>query len=443
MMRGRWRRWLNRLAVTAVIGAAIVGTALWTRGLDVRWHWSSSGPGQISDASAALAESLDGTLTLTAAVPAEHFLRRHIKQLAAAYRRHHADVELSFLDPKTDPKATRKQGLQRTGEILVGYRGRHELVKVPSEARLSAAIERLLRSQDAFVAYLTGHGERSLEGQANFDLGQFGKALSRRGHRLQPLSIARTPVIPDNTALLIVAQPRADFMPGERQLLADYVKRGGNLLWLTEPDAPGNWPSALGVKRIPGVVVDPQAKDLLAVDDPRLLLLDGNTDHPATTSLDAPLLLAQAAALQPGEGSSKWQVHALLRTAGRDWADSDYDPAASPVHAEAEPTGPLNVGLTLSRRTDSGTQRIAVIGDADFLSNTYLGNGGNLAFGLNLVEWLTSADQFVSRYTAAAPDQRLDYSRAEILGIGFGSLFVVPGLLLLGAGWAWQRRRRG
>jgi hypothetical protein len=49
----------------------------------------------------------------------------------------------------------------------------------------------------------------------------------------------------------------------------------------------------------------------------------------------------------------------------------------------------------------------------------------------------------VSRYTAAAPDQRLDYSRAEILGIGFGSLFVVPGLLLLGAGWAWQRRRRG
>ena len=33
--------------------------------------------------------------------------------------------------------------------------------------------------------------------------------------------------------------------------------------------------------------------------------------------------------------------------------------------------------------------RIVVVGDSDFLSNTYLGNGANLEWGLNSLNWLS------------------------------------------------------
>jgi len=86
---------------------------------------------------------------------------------------------------------------------------------------------------------------------------------------------------------------------------------------------------------------------------------------------------------------------------------------------------------------------VIVIGDSDFLSNAYLGNGGNVELGLNLFNWLNHDDQFITVTARTASDVNLELGKTAQIIIGFGFLFGMP-LLLLGSGVAiwWRRRNR-
>ena len=87
-------------------------------------------------------------------------------------------------------------------------------------------------------------------------------------------------------------------------------------------------------------------------------------------------------------------------------------------------------------------QRVAIVGDADFLSNRYLGNGSNLDIGVNLLNWLASDDELIAIRPRPAPDTRLELTPAEQIGILLVFLFLLP-LGLLGGGFGiWFGRRR-
>ena len=118
-----------------------------------------------------------------------------------------------------------------------------------------------------------------------------------------------------------------------------------------------------------------------------------------------------------------------------------------PLRTETgELKGPLDFGFALNRLSPSpakSEQRAVVIGDGDFISNTYVGNGGNRALGERIVDWLLGDDVLVDLPTRGAPDRVISLSQDGLNALTFGFLIALPALLLgLGAGIAWRRRRR-
>jgi ABC-type uncharacterized transport system involved in gliding motility auxiliary subunit len=87
-------------------------------------------------------------------------------------------------------------------------------------------------------------------------------------------------------------------------------------------------------------------------------------------------------------------------------------------------------------------QRVVVIGDGDFLSNTYLGNAGNLGLGLNIVQWLSHDDASLDISIKSAPDTSLVLGKVAQAVIGLGFLFGLPVLLLVTGILIWLLRRR-
>ena len=47
--------------------------------------------------------------------------------------------------------------------------------------------------------------------------------------------------MPDNATVLVITQPQVDLLPGEVDKMMRYVDRGGNLLWLVDPDPCTDW----------------------------------------------------------------------------------------------------------------------------------------------------------------------------------------------------------
>ena len=86
--------------------------------------------------------------------------------------------------------------------------------------------------------------------------------------------------------------------------------------------------------------------------------------------------------------------------------------------------------------------RVAVIGDSDFASNSYLGIQGNRDLFMNTVGWLAQQENLISIRPREADDRRLTMTASEQRFVVWSSILGVPavifGLGILG----WTRRRR-
>ncbi len=444
MKRGHWLR-LHAIAFALLFAACLAALGWLSDRHAVSWQWAGAQT-RLTEASLRLLAQLDAPVQAVVFVTPGHFLERHVQGLLARYAAHAPDFTWEFVNPEARPDLVRRLGVQGAGEVVLEYKGRREQVTVPTEAYISAALERLHRGAGQRIGYLTGHGERRLTGEANYDLGAFGRALAGKGYQLQALNLASGGGVPEEIDLLLVAGPQTDLLAGELRALERFVQDGGNLLWLAEPEDAQRLDTlaqALGVHPQPGVLVDPQAGELLGVDDPRLLLLEEYPSHPVTARLQAPSLLPHAIALGLS-ADAPWQVEPLLVASPRHRQVLDFETKAVELPPPREGER-LLLGIALTRESghQGGRQRVAVIGDGDFVSNTYIGNGANLQLGLNLVDWLTESEVFLDLYAQAAPDQRLELAKGEIVAIGFGFLFGLP-LAFLGVGvWCWWRRRSG
>ncbi|MCZ6577022.1 MAG: ABC transporter, partial [Gammaproteobacteria bacterium] len=87
-------------------------------------------------------------------------------------------------------------------------------------------------------------------------------------------------------------------------------------------------------------------------------------------------------------------------------------------------------------------QRVIVVGDGDFLSNTFLGNGVNLELGMSVANWVSQDDDYVNIPVRVNPDRSIALTDTSRVFIGAGFLFVLPLLLAASGTLIWLRRRR-
>jgi len=433
----------NRLSTGVLLCA--LGAAAWlTERYSYQADWTQTRSNTLSPATQKLLQAMPGKVALTAYIKSGLPIRLQIAHLVDRYSHLKPDLKLDFIDPNHAPEKARELNIGEEGLVVVGYQGRSEKLSFIDEATLTNALLQLSHAEDRWVTFLTGHGERSPEGEANFDLNRFGKELVRRRINAQTVNLAKLPAIPNNSALLVIASPTVALLPGEIEIVKQYIQRGGNLLLLTDP---GNqaldfiW-SALGIHPLPGQIVDKAAKQA-GIDDPSFVIVSEYNHHPITRNFQTLSVYPGAAGFDI-DADIAYESVPLLNSGAESWTETGSLTGTIRFEPDgAEKQGPITLGYALTRNLDANTQqRIVVIGDGDFLANTYIGNAGNLDMGLRIVNWLIHDDRFIDIPAKTAPDRSLKLTTASISVIGFGFLIVLP-LCLLGTGFVvWRRRRR-
>jgi ABC-type uncharacterized transport system involved in gliding motility auxiliary subunit len=443
-----YNRLQNILFVAAFL--VLIGMLAW---LSTRYvfqaDWTASGRNTLSPASQTLLKKLNGPLSITAFTSEAQPLRKGIGEMVKRYQRYKPDIRLSFVDPAKEPQRVRDLGISVDGELVIDYAGRSEKLQDINEQNLTNALQRVGRSDKRWLVFLTGHGERNPLGVANHDLGDWGRQLESKGFSVQTVNLVSTPQIPGNTDVLAIAAPQVDLLPGEIKLIQDFINKGGNLLWLSDPGPlHGLKPVAeqLGVEFQPGVIVDPNAQ-LFGVKNPDFAVVAEYSSHPITLNFNNVTLFPRASGidLQTPEG---WQGQAFLTTLPRSWSETGEIKGEISFDAGSDIQGPLDIAVSLTRalpdnaNTQGKEQRVVVMGDGDFVSNTYLGNGDNLNLGLNIVNWLSHDDKLIAIRAITAPDTELNLSFTASVLIGFGFLFALPLALLIAGLTIWLKRRK-
>lgn len=471
-MKQKNQNLIQQLVSGLLILAVIVMLGWLSVRYNVKQDWTYNKRNTISESSRLQLASMSDPLRMVAFAYPGSPERATVQYFFDQYSRFKKDAELLFVDPSSEPQKVKDYNISFAGEVVLEYQGRRESLRTLSEQSITTALQRLSYSGEQWVVFLEGHGERSVAGSEDQnDYNLFAQVLQEKGLKVQPINLARTPSLPDNTSVLVVASPRSALLPGEVTLIDNFVKGGGNLLWLADPDhEPGLTAVAetLGIEWQSGYAVFPEY-ELLGTGHPGIFVALDYPAGPVTRGLSEVTLfpLVRSLTAKPDSG---WTAQPMLQSSEAAWLEvSPMDGSSVVFDPEGgDIPGPLDIGMTLTRElpeadpeseeeaseqedTDTAdeeapaktrTQRVALIGDADFLSDASLGQLGNQQLGLNLVQWLASRDAQINIDVPKAPDTHLFLPTWATYLIGIGFVIVLP-LLLIGTGIArWVIRRR-
>lgn len=441
-----------------VLFLSVIGLLAWvSQHYNVDADWTATGRNTLNQSTIKLLARMDKPVNITAFARQSQLLnkRQNITRFISRYQKHKDDIQLTFINPDTSPDITRQLGITIDGELVVEYAGRKEHVQNLKEEVLTNTLQRLMRSGEQHVVFISGHGERQPDRNANHDLGLFAKNMVEKGIKTSTVVLNETPFIPKDASVVVIAGPQTNLLPGEVKLVQDYLSQGGNLLWLQDPGKLyGLEPVAqqLGISFVPGIIVDPTTQ-LLGIGDPSFALINRYNDHPIGRDFSFMTIYPQASALEYNEVQNSEDVEInvshFLKTVDRSWTETGKLQGTIAYDADKEKLGPLTIGLAITKQTKAkqadkpaAQQRIVVIGDGDFLSNAYLGNQGNQDMGYNIINWLSHDDQFIAIPVSIATDKELLLSETMGAIIGLLFLLIMP-LALLAAGiFIWLKRRK-
>jgi ABC-type uncharacterized transport system involved in gliding motility auxiliary subunit len=398
----------------------------------------------LSAATLDVLKRLDGPVSFTAYAVARNArgdnLHQEIEEFLRPYQRAKRDIALTLVDPREQPRAAKEAGVRAPIELVVEYKQRTVHLTEFNEQALANALMRLARGAERLVLWLDGHGERKLDGAANHDLGEFGRQLGSKGFRLAGVNLVLAQEVPANAALLVIASPQVDLLAAEVQKIRRYLAGGGNLLWLIDPEPlHGLAPIAevLGLVLTPGMVTDPEAARLNA--PPTLALAAVYGRHAITDGFNLVTVFPQARQINTIE-SDEWRIRPLVEVAPRGCVKTGKPEGRCDPNRDVP--GPIVIATALERAVGDRQQRVVVVGNGGFLSNAFIGNGGNRDLGINFVNWLSGDDNLITLQPRGTADGSISIDQNILYLIAFSFLLVVPLAFMITGAVIWWRRRR-
>ncbi len=393
-------------------------------------------------------KAFSGPIKVQAVLGPDQNTREAVTELISRYQSVKPDLELTFINPETNPERARELKANPNGELIISGNDREQRLQQLSERVFTGALRQLSREGERNIAFIVGHEERSINSDAPSAWSTALSRLATSGYHARELNLVTESIVDPSTDLVVIADPRRAYFPGEIAALLEYLNRGGNLLWLTDTDI--NNPAGAGISAIAlefgidtleGVVIDADSQ-AAGLESPTMVVLNKLPRHPLTNQLNASVVLPQAKALAitPLAGQTTLP---LLQTGESSWTELGILEGAVRFDEHSKETpGPLTLAVSIERQLPNGIQRVAILGDADFGSNQFVGTGGNQALTESLIVWLSGDADQLEFVTQPAPDSSLQLDPGNIITLSVVWLAAIPILFFSSAVIVAYRRRR-
>jgi hypothetical protein len=380
-----------------------------------------------SDQADAVVRSLDRDVTLTYFYQARDQSGRRAKYLVEILGHRSPFLHVRTVDPDKQPRLAEAYGIRLYNAAVVEADGRRIQVASTDDNDIALGILRVLRQRVTTVCFMEGHGEYPFD---NFEFhthletaqahthgekssalvqmpghgaGRFRRALEALGYEVRKIVPATMSAIPPDCATVVAVNPRSTYLPRESELLAAYLAQGGSALlmydlgFVLEPRLAALL-GRLGLVLEQQVVVDPL--DHYATDY-ETVAVTAYEAHPITGRIALtffpgirPIILPPAPpgiSVTPLFRSSRDSYTRPTATVAEHAMTRDVGAAetARPAHS-----GPQVLAAAVEGSWAPGKPfRVVVLGDADFVSNSFFAYMANSDLSLAMVRWLVREDR--------------------------------------------------
>ena len=444
-IKSKFISWMSLFVLLLVIGVA----AWFSREHHWVFDWTRDNRNTLTQTSQSVLEQIDQPIQMTVLARNSATERQQFRRAIEKYQRYNSEINLKFLDADLELDQANELHLYNAGQLRIDYKDRFEIVDQISELEVTNALQRLSRENKSWVVFLSGHGERDPFSEDNQGYSTLKETLESGGVEVQDINLLETTTIPDNISVLVIAAPQAQLLEGEEKLIIDFINRGGNLLWLHEPgrnDQLALVAQNLGLTWVNGTIIDAnqQLRSILGIQHPAVVPVIEYQDHPITKGLKNQTLYPFAVGLEANP-KPDWIVQPLFYSLPRAWSETNLLSGDNVVFnsTDGDTAGPILMATALTRiNKNKAIQRIVIIGDSDFMANSYIGHGENLTLSVSVLQWLANEDERISLVPYQPPDVSIEFSNVAIASLASGYLLIGPlGVLLIGVLIGIRRRK--
>ncbi len=314
------------------------------------------------------------------------------------------------------------------------------------EGRVTSAIQYVLSDDNTKMYILQGHDEVTIGDDLT-------NAISKLNVDTDTLDLVSTGKIPSDCDILLIAGPQSDLMDNEKDLILDYLKKGGDAIIFTEyaDTKTPNLDEILdyyGVTLKQGVICETSGKYYQYLN---VIIPTVGTSSEITSDISSSsyIIMPNAEGLVK-KGSSELRstvsITELLTTSKGSFLKVDPSDGTSSKES-GDLSGPFDVGLSVEEElSGSDKTQLVIYSSADLLSDDYVASSTGLANADLLTNAISSMTK--SSVKEASIDVK-DLSGATIsvpvasqVFLAVIIIILLPGTLLVVGFVVWFYRRR-
>jgi hypothetical protein len=353
-----------------------------------------------------------------------------------------------FVDPNEDPLRATAAGITSDGTIILTMGGASESITVAAETQLTAGIIKLMNPTESKFYFVTGHGERDTEEFGDIGISQAKTDLIDKNYIVESINLLTVTEVPADATALVIAGPIFPFTPEEVGVVQNYVESGGSLMVMFEPVIF----TEFGEEVEPLTAYLETTYDIAIGNDLIVDLTSGQpvvaignppnyAPHAVTNALGGvATVFPTARSIDPSAGGIGV---AVISTALEAWAEEDMDSLAdSTANAgTGELVGPVPIVVAFDEPIFGG--RIAIMGDADYMSNVLYSQFGNSLLFVGMADWIAENDALISLTQRDTTPRILLPPQGYVTGLLLlVFVFVIPGMCIAAGIIVFAVRRR-
>lgn len=388
-----------------------------------------------------------------------NFGRAAMENLLKIYAYHSAKVKYEFIDPDKNPGLVKRYGVTQDGTTVIEAGDKESRITTATEEDVTNALIKATRTSKKVIYFLEGHGEESVEEAGDNGYATVKTELEKLGYEVKKQTLALADRFPKVCALLVVPGPQKDLLPNEYETIRTYLKDGGRVLFMVDPETATTLPSFLaeyGFKLENDIVVDTVSR--LLGGDYFMPVVSEYETHAITDKFTYATFFPFARSVEIAEPKPEGvTLTVLAKTSPNSWSERQLDQKEVKFTPDKDKQGPVGLAAVTTFKTKSGQPaakepktkpeaaekeaRMAVVGDSDFAKNRYYGVSGNGNFFLNIANWLTEEADLIAIQPKTQTPRTIQLTPSQGRLLFLVSVVLLPlAVLLLGVS-VWVRRR--
>lgn len=397
-------------------------------------------------------------------------------------------ISVNYFDVELQPLAAEKFKVSRNGYVVLRSADQTERFDLGTNL---ATARKTLRSMDAEfqksllavtekrkVVYFTrGHGELSWstsdDGPGLKSIKLLESYLRQQNFTMRFFGVGEgaANAVPQDADAVVIIGGDQPFLEEEARAIRTYVEQGGRVFVMLDVDMPTetsisqgvrnaqkdplvHWLSTVGVTFEPKVLANATNFVSASRSEADVWFLFSNvfTSHESVQSLArneqrAAVLTFRSGYLATRQDVPGWSVYDTIRSLSDTFVDENRDFKYTDGKEKREPRV---IGAAIERKSEGDSNkdikaqprgRVVVFSDASAVSDVLIRNQANLIYFIDSLRWLVG-DMKAPGIASSEEDVRIRHTKKEDMLWFYGTILVVPGLVLLSGSIATRRARR-